>query len=1554
MPRVVARLLLSVLAAAMLLSVTLLSPGQISPWIETWIGYQPVSEPPPPSSDRTAAAVADRVSRARLYEHVRYLSTGPSRVTGYPGAHRAAEYIEEQYRRIGLQDVDVETFTVPVPYDRGGRVEILDGAEHRLHALWPNHVRTPTLPEEGISGALVDAGHGDLAELDGHPLDGSVVLLGFSSGSAYLRVRMLGAAAVIFYDDGGVTRAEAAEKFLQVPVDVPRFWVDAAAAADLRTAAQRGSRVRLTSRMDWIDAEGRTVVGWLRGDSEAMPVGQRQREQIWGEQVILLHAYYDAISVVPAVAPGAESATGLAAQLELARLLREEGTRYSILFVATPGHFQGLAGVNDFLYRHSRKSEHFLEKMSPEERIDFRLFVGLDLSSHSATVGPFTMGTFYNSTWQTDNYQMNLMAHYADRFEQYNLETFDDADRYQDGIAPSKRTWKNYMPVRLALDSEAAIFVGHEALTMVTPNQLRTRVDTPVDRLEHVDFDGLATQVRTLAGLFYKASRDPDFFNDSKLILRDQGHSLEGHVYWFDRDVNFAVPKKPVPRALVTYAQPGPNSVAGVRTLITTRTLPLDAVDDPSTEAVEDPGWFRFDIVRNRFTNRIQAFELDRDGRITSAPDMGEEGHQTYPIDAGYGWWENKMLQVVFPARALSFLEVVDPRYLSALDRIQILGANDAPPRSFGWSYIDNQANRSDQVVQAGVVFAEPGTRVKVLAGPSAFGQGAALSSIRFMLTDADPAFFTDPVEPDQVELETIQQAQGRGLPVEQGMVFHPSLQAARDMWIIDDVRMKQLARYGIVLEGLETLHAEAHQALRDAEERLAAHDYTGYFENVREALGLEARIYPDVRGTANDTVRAVIFYFALLLPFAFFCERYFFAAAEIRKQLFGFAGIFLGVFLLLRWVHPAFKLSGSPYIIFLAFVILALGCLVVFIVVGRFKDLIQRRRGAASGLHETDVGRMSAGFAAIILGISNLRKRRLRTGLNAATLTLLTFSVASFTSVQQGISFYKLPRATEPAYEGALVRDRAWTAMQESSLRFIESAFAQQALVVPRAWQLSQVQTERAFMEFEALDSGQSAFAHGIVGFTPEEPRVSDIDDHLLAGRFFEPGEQDVIILPDILASVVGVTAQDLGTARLRLFGHEYTVIGILDSEALRSLVDLDGEPLTPVDTVTEAGKLNSQRTQDPRTTAAAALESFNHLEPGQTLYLPYERVMAMDGRLYSIALTEFTDTGSMIESIEDFMSRVALTIFVADDERVVAYSSIGSTSLSGAGQLFVPILIAALIVLNTMMGAVYERSREIGVYSVVGLAPSHISMLFLAESTVFATFGGVAGYLLGQLSYLGMLTFDIAGITLNYSSLSAVWATMVVVLTVYLSTLYPARMAADMAVPDVTRQWQFPEPDGDVWRFDFPFTVGGAEVPAIYAYLKVVFDAYGEGSIGDFIARDVEVRVERGGIEGATAQEPAFDLRMTAWLAPYDLGISQAVHLRALSTGEHHIYRIEMELQRVSGDVASWVRMNRNFLNVLRKRFLVWRTLPQTLRDDYRERSAALLAPGREEVAT
>jgi hypothetical protein len=275
----------------------------------------------------------------------------------------------------------------------------------------------------------------------------------------------------------------------------------------------------------------------------------------------------------------------------------------------------------------------------------------------------------------------------------------------------------------------------------------------------------------------------------------------------------------------------------------------------------------------------------------------------------------------------------------------------------------------------------------------------------------------------------------------------------------------------------------------------------------------------------------------------------------------------------------------------------------------------------------------------------------------------------------------------------------------------------------------------------------------------------------------------------------------------------------------------------------------------------------------------------------------------------------------------------------------LFIPILIAALIVLNTMMGSVYERFKEIGIYSSVGLAPVHIAALFMAESCVYAVLGAISGYLIGQVVGTSLFNMGwLSGMTLNYSSLSAVLSTLIVMIVVLASTLYPSKVASDMAVPDVTRRWKFPEPDGDDWYFDFPFTVASEHALGMYVFLSHYFEGYTEESVGSFYTD----RVSFSSFEGEYGT--GYMLRMMVWIAPFDMGVSQWVEMRAVQTEDEGIARIQVFIHRETGEVSAWRRLNKGFLTDIRKQFLLWRTIPEDVKQQYanegREKLAALTA--------
>jgi hypothetical protein len=164
-----------------------------------------------------------------------------------------------------------------------------------------------------------------------------------------------------------------------------------------------------------------------------------------------------------------------------------------------------------------------------------------------------------------------------------------------------------------------------------------------------------------------------------------------------------------------------------------------------------------------------------------------------------------------------------------------------------------------------------------------------------------------------------------------------------------------------------------------------------------------------------------------------------------------------------------------------------------------------------------------------------------------------------------------------------------------------------------------------------------------------------------------------------------------------------------------------------------------------------------------------------------------------------------------------------------------------------------------------------------------------------------------------------------------VLLSTVYPARKASEVATPAIERRWAVPDPVGDTWDIPMPFAVTGGQAKAMTSFMVEWFQAYEEYSVGDFVTQGVTTFEEEGKFG------PVLVIDLMAWVAPFDLGVSQKVQLRTILTDMEDVYEIWLRLERVSGDVSSWRRVNRRFLNTLRKQFLIWRTLRAEERDRY-----------------
>ncbi len=1532
------------------------------------------------------AQLAEEIDLESLRANMEQLTQFGTRVSGYPGNAQAADMVLAQFEEcLGSENVFVQEFDLPIALDEGAEL-VVGGQTFSLNAVWPNLVRTSQLPREGLRGDVIYVNEGLLGDYNGMAVDGAIVVVDFGSGQNWLNAPLLGAAAVIFVEPEGTTRGEAETKFVGCPVDVPRFYLDGESAAQLRAQIAVGDcGGKLTSRMPWKTRTNRNIIGILQGRNPEL-----------AEEAIILQAYYDSISVVPNLSPGAENAAGITAMLELIKAFSERPPDRSIIFLATSGHFEALAGAREFVHlwgkeprkareegehredmieRRAELEESLEQVVNPQRAPDFdretlqyivgrfkvseavrerretrlrrdlarlendiaildemkarcpriHMFISLDLSTQHDEVGVFNCGWYYS--------QAHLLRFYSPIgkfFSELVAEEvgpalgLGDGEGFVDGINPVKgREWHTHFPGKIAFDHEMAIRGGRPGMVFATVNDARSLVDTPLDTADRANIESLARQTRVIYCLLTAFVNDPRLEETALKRVKalkklDELRDVVGTVLEFRRKESF-LPNTPVDGALVLV--PGNfRMMMGVHTELMTMANELSEF-----------------TIRGEMINRgaqLEAYGFDENtGDILYAPDRGPDGDVKYPREV-YGRAGLNRPVIVFPCMAMDMFDLVDERYFETLEQLFVYDARDyAEPISFGFS-LSNQAASAAEFPSysepCAVVYSLRDMRVDV-------AMGMGLLGLRLIATNA-----------------TEEEPTGRGFSVRTTPTMQMTpLQVASDMWTLNESRMVKLRANGIENRRLSQLHGYAREALDESRQALGERRYDKAVAAARHAWGFESRAYPDVMKTSQDVVKGVLFYLALLMPFAFFAERLFVHARTVNGQILWTCVMFAIVFIVLSQVHPAFDLSTQPLIILLSFVIMALAIIVIALVTMKFNQQLKDMKQEEGGVHEADVGRVSAAGAAFGLGIANMRRRKARTFLTATTLVLLTFTVLSFTSVKTYLRSNNIKLQHAPAYPGIMIRDRAWFSLEEPTSFIIQNELAETGarIVAPRAWYSSAQLDKQLYIDVtSAQDSTKTYAANVLLGLSPQEKHITGIDDVLIAGRWISETDQNVCVIPAAVATRLEIANDRLGVAEVTIFGTKFKVVGVFDEQAFRDLVDLDGENLAPVDyavmrpeVLEEIKRQAEQRFKIGSGGAQSLLQDYKHFSPESLIILPQARVLELGGTLRSIAV-KYEDASLVSEEVAELMKRFALSLYAGIDDHTYLYSSIAMTSLSGLQTLAIPILIAALIVLNTMLGSVYERTKEIFIYSSLGLAPAHISMLFIAEACVFANLGAILGYLLGQAVSRVLWLFsshgDAGALELNYSSLSAVGVTLIVMVVVLLSTLFPSKKASELASPGIERKWKMPDPEGDTLRTSLPFTVTGQDAHGVAAFLTEFFSEYVGYAGGESLADDV--RLEARKVESGMG----IGVHLRMWLAPYDLGVSQDFELMCVPTGEADVHSIELTLLRLAGDTNSWKKTNSLFLSSLRKQFLIWRTVPQGEKTMYARRGEDAIA--------
>lgn len=769
----------------------------------------------------------------------------------------------------------------------------------------------------------------------------------------------------------------------------------------------------------------------------------------------------------------------------------------------------------------------------------------------------------------------------------------------------------------------------------------------------------------------------------------------------------------------------------------------------------------------------------------------------------------------------------------------------------------------------------------------------------------------------------------GEGFPMDgTHLTINAAARSSADLWRLNDSRMEVLSAKGILDSSLAEMHGRAEDTLLEAVKPETT-------PMRREALNTIAfwasrPVYNKVRSMLDDLVFAVLILLGLSVPFAFALERVLIGSTTIYKQIYWFACFFAITFLILYLSHPAFAIANTPIIIFLGFAIVVMSTMVIFIIMRKFEFELKAIQGMTATVHVNDVSNVSTFMAAMQMGISTMRRRPTRTALTAVTIILLTFTILCFASFGTQSGIVTIFVAPNPTYSGAFVHNVNWNPLSED-LRDVIKGCWPELNVCRRLWISPKTQDNPGLL-ISRIDATKPNTVRGILGIEPQELNFrNDLKE------YFGEIDDNTVLITEALAGALEVKPGDM----ILVKGRKFKVGKLLDAVQLSAAKDMDTSSILPADF--------TETTSTQQTTASAdgSEEEMEMMSQRNWASLPVDQVAIISAdtaktigaSLYALQIYT-NDSTKAITAAENLARIIPFPIPATRDNGVYRHLQGTVLKASGARDLFFPIVLGGLVIFGTMLGSVADRKKEIYTFSALGLAPKHVATLFFAESMVYALIGGLGGYLLAQgtLKILSIASeYGLVRVPeMNMSSTNTIVTILIVMVTVLISSIYPAIKASKSANPGLMRIWRPPEPKGDILDLVFPFTVSQYDITGVVSFLNEHFGNHTDTGLGRFMTSDAKL-VKENGVLGLDA--------MLA-LAPFDLGVSQKFALRSTPSEIPGIDEVRVILTRVSGQPKDWQRLNKVFLDDLRQQFLIWRSIPPETMEHYRQQTLQTFA--------
>lgn len=924
----------------------------------------------------------------------------------------------------------------------------------------------------------------------------------------------------------------------------------------------------------------------------------------------------------------------------------------------------------------------------------------------------------------------------------------------------------------------------------------------------------------------------------------------------------------------------------------------------------------------------------DAQGQIWLIKDEGPQAQRLFTsVGLGPAALSSDINLICFRAAPVTLLDLINPQSMQAYAGATLMKARGLSMFDSIYSVVSSAGSGGNQTT-----FIKPDEHFVVALKAGAADNELVQTTRAFLLGDTEGGAVGD--DGKRQSRAPGSELVSRGfLAAETPLVRDVAREAAQSMVAVNGSRLALQDSYAMADELTHDIQRRSVDRMERARDGLGMSRKESLLLS-RDALTYATINHPVLRRNIFEAVAGILWYLGLLVPFAFFFEKLVFGFTDIRRQLGAHMVIFLVVFTLLKLLHPAFAMIRSSVMILLGFIIFMVSTGMLAMFSSRFKENLEHIKKARGQVTAAEVNRSGAIMTAFMLGLNNMHRRRVRTLLTCGTLVLITFVMICFTSVQSDITHTTTATGRAP-FNGFVIKNEQFRPVSGAEVFALQTKYGDYCKVAMRSAILGTENWNSKVRQYPDLRivrrngaTVKEARPLSALILSAEEPLAQRL---AVRGRWFtaeesysSPGDVPVI-LSRAMAERLGLDMAVIAAGRpvqVEINGESSRVCGIYEGRVLDSLLDLDGRNLLPFDikALREVNKFPDGSAMVPDDAVRLTGDDVILMPRALGVGTPGGTICTLS---VAVVLPPSLSPKAARAEIETFMEQSGRQTFFGLDGYAFLGRRARESNFVGLVDMLIPLIIAAMTVLNTIRGSVYERKDEIFVYNAVGIAPRHIFFMFFAEAFVYAVVGSVLGYILSQGTGRLLTALNLTGgLNMTFTSLGTIYASLTIAASVFISTWFPARTAMKIASPVEDLGWQLPAPEGDRLRFRLPFTFDWHDRIAVLAFFRRYFIDHSEGSSGPFYTgmpvmgvADMADPLDRGGLVPS--------LEVPVWLKPFDLGVSQSLAITLPKDAETGEYVAEITLHRRSGTLENWKRLNAFFVGRVRQHFLHWRAV-------------------------